>query len=103
MKTKPQSDKQVISILCDAQYDFIPHKLRKLLSENIHPDALCRYFHPIGDVKTDLLYDKVYIPLHLALPDLRGAILSVLPALMMMGFPGLGPLATLSALSSKPL
>ena len=69
MKTKPQSDKQVISILCDAQYDFIPHKLQKLLSENIHPDALCRYFHPIGDVKTDLLYDKVYIPLHLALPD----------------------------------
>ena len=69
IKTKPQSDKQVISILCDAQYDFMPNKLQKLLSENIHPDALCRYFHPIGDVKTDLLYDKVYIPLHLALPD----------------------------------
>ena len=69
MALKAQSEKQIISTLCNALYDFDPNKVRELLLEIIHPDALCRYFHPIGDVKPELLYNKLYAPLYTALPD----------------------------------
>ena len=69
MALKAQSDKQIILTLCNALYDFDPNKVQELLSEIIHPDALCRYFHPIGDVKPERLYSKLYAPLYTALPD----------------------------------
>ena len=78
MALKAQSDKQIISTLCNALYDFDPNKVQELLSEIIHPDASCRYFHPIGDLKPDLLYKKIYAPLYIALPDFeRREIISV--------------------------
>ena len=63
------SDKYIISTLCDVLYEFDKDKLQKLLSKIIHPAALCRYFHPIGDVKPENLYKSIYAPLFKAMPD----------------------------------
>ncbi len=61
--------KQITFTLCEALYDFEPDKTKKIIYEVIHPKAICRYFHPLGDIETSALYEKVYAPLFYAFPD----------------------------------
>ena len=69
MSINNSSSEKLTVPLFSALYNFEPKKTQKLLSGIIHPSAVCRYFHPIGDLEASLIYERIYAPLFYAFPD----------------------------------
>ncbi|MGB1180638.1 MAG: ester cyclase [Candidatus Puniceispirillaceae bacterium] len=63
--------KATIKTLSSALYDFDEMSVRKLLDRLISDTAICRFFHPVGDVLPGQLYDRVFAPLVNAMPDVE--------------------------------
>ena len=63
--------KATIKTLSSALYDFDEMSIRKLLDRLISDTAICRFFHPVGDMLPGQLYDRVFAPLVNAMPEVE--------------------------------
>ena len=66
-----KQNKSVIKAFCKTLYDFDEKAVRRILGEMLSHDAICHLCHPFGDIAANQIYDKLFTPLHYALPDVE--------------------------------
>ena len=66
-----RQNKSIIKAFCKTLYDFDEKAVRRILGEMLSHDAMCHLCHPFGDIAANQIYDKLFTPLHNALPDVE--------------------------------
>lgn len=75
----PSDLHSVVDPLRLAQYDWEAKAVRRAISSAFADDAVVRACHPFGDMQGQDLYENLYAPLAVAIPDLERRDLIVVP------------------------
>ncbi len=64
-------NKAAVRILSKSLYDFDAGSVRAALDRLVSRTAVCHFFHPLGDIPGDQIFEQVFAPLAGALPDVE--------------------------------
>lgn len=71
MNAENAQNLKTVSGLAQALYDFDEKTVCALIDRIVAADAACHFSHPLGDIAGAQLYEQLFCPLAVALPDLE--------------------------------